>query len=132
MQKEFNFGSWIFLKKNKESKSCIISYGHFINEIYSNTKDKQIDLVNAIFITNYNKEFVSKLLDSYQRIYVVEKVYDSNCLGDDLIKLAFEGKKKCFISKINIKTNKIGFGDKKIIDKKLGIDIETILSKITY
>ncbi|MDE5767354.1 MAG: 1-deoxy-D-xylulose-5-phosphate synthase, partial [Malacoplasma sp.] len=132
IKKEFNFGSWIFLNKSKESKSCIISYGHFINEIYSNIKDKQIDLVNAIFITNYNKEFASKLLDSYQRIYVIEKVYDSNCLGDDLIKLAFEEKKKCLISKINIKTSKIGFGDKKTIDKKLGIDIETILSKITY
>ncbi|MDE5545585.1 MAG: 1-deoxy-D-xylulose-5-phosphate synthase, partial [Malacoplasma sp.] len=127
-QKEFTLGSWIFIKKNKESKTCIISYGHFVNEIYLGIKNKQIDLVNALFLTNYNKEFVNKLLNSYQKIYVVEKVYDSNCLGDDLIKLAFEGKKKCSIIKINIKTNKIGFGDKKTIDKKLGIDIETIIN----
>ncbi len=132
LEKKFDFGSWIYLKKSKESKSCIISYGHIVNEIYENIKEKQVDLVNAIFITAYKKEFVSKLLSSYQRIYVIEKVYNSNCLGDDLIKQAFEEKKKCSISKINIKTNKIGFGNKDIIDKKLGIDIKTIIDKINF
>ncbi|MCF0217713.1 MAG: 1-deoxy-D-xylulose-5-phosphate synthase [Malacoplasma sp.] len=129
-KKEFGFGSWVYVLKNIEAKTCVISYGNMINELNPILSNLRIDLINAIFITYYNVEFVTRILSLYKNVFVVEKVFDSNCLGDDLIKIAFDNKLNCKIQKINIATFEIGFGDKKSIDKKIGIDIDSITKKI--
>ncbi|BAC43863.1 1-deoxy-D-xylulose-5-phosphate synthase [Malacoplasma penetrans] len=130
VKKEFSFGSWVYALQTKESKTCIISYGDIINDLKKEIKTKSIDLINAVFITNYQKENVLRILSTYKNIYVVEKVFDSNCLGDDLIILANENKLSCNIKKINIRNNKIGFGNKEDIDKKLNIDMNSIFAEI--
>lgn len=130
--KKLAFGSWVYVVKKKEAKTLIVSYGDIINDLKNSIGSKELDLINAIFITGYNKEQLEKIFSKYKKIYVVEKVYDSNCLGDDLINYAYVNKKDCIIEKINIKTNDIGFGSRKIIDKKLGIDTDSIFEKIIY
>lgn len=122
---EFNFGEWIHVQ-NKNSNSLIISYGNIINELSKRYKNKKIDIINAIFLTKYDINFVLKILKKYMNIYVIEKTYYVSNLYSDLLKISFENKIKVNIKSISIKTNEIGFGSKEIIDKKLNIDFDSI------
>ena len=126
----FNFGDWVYLQKVKGSKTLIISYGQIINELYKVYENKNIDIVNAIFLTYYDLEQVKQILKSYQKIYVVEKVYFANNLYTDLVLIAYNNKIKTDIESICIKNSKVSFGQKEIIDKLLKIDINSITSKI--
>lgn len=132
IKKEFNFGSWLYVSQTKGAKTCIISYGDMVNDLKNKIANKAIDLINAIFITNYRKENILKILSNYKNIYVVEKVYDSNCLADDLLIIANQHKLTCNIKKINITSSKIGFGSKKDIDKKLKIDLDSIFEQMQF
>lgn len=129
--KDFEFGDWIWIIKKLGSKKCIISYGNIINEFITKTTDKMdFDLINAIFITSYKKDQVIKILKKYRTIFVAEKVIDNNCLANDLIQIAYENKIEIKIVKFNVKISEVGFGNKKSIDKKLNLDVDTIIKKV--
>lgn len=127
----FSFGEWIWVQKKLGVKKCLITYGQHVNdfnEVISSTHD--IDLINALFITSYNLDLVISVLKKYKQIFVVEPIIDNGCLANDLINIAYEKNISCRIFKFNIRHTNIGFGNKKIIDKKLGLDVEYILNKI--
>lgn len=127
----FDFGDWIWIFKKLGAKKCIISYGNIINELVKEINDSHdFDLINAIFVTGYRKQMILKILNKYKHIFVVEKVVDNGCLGNDLIQIAFEHKINVKITKINIKDNFIEYGIKKVIDKKLKIDVESIIRQV--
>lgn len=126
---KFNIGDWIEIISNN-NKKLIISYGICINDIIDNIKDKGIDLINAIYITSYDKDKVLQYLKKYKEIYVIEKCYYENNLYTDLVSIIYENKINANIFSYCIKTNKIGFGSKITIEKKLNIDISEIIQEI--
>lgn len=128
---EFQYGDWVWINKKLGSKKCIISYGDMINEFkkYIN-ENHDFDLINAIFITNYNKNNLIKTLNKYKTIFVVEKIVDTGCLANDLINFAYKNNLKVNIVKFNIKNNYIQYGNKTEINKILGFDAQDIIKKI--
>ncbi|MEG0123979.1 MAG: 1-deoxy-D-xylulose-5-phosphate synthase [Malacoplasma sp.] len=126
----FIFGSWLEVVSNG-NKKLIISYGNSINEIKKEIKNKNIDLINSIYITHYDTKKVIQYLKKYKEIYVIEKCYYENNLYTDLVKIIYENKITTNIFSYCIKTNKIGFGTKSRIDGNLNIDIKKIISDIT-
>lgn len=125
----FNIGDWSKVISNNNEK-LIISYGVSINEIKGKIQDKNIDLINAIYITGYDKDKVAEYLKKYKKIYVIEKCYYENNLYTDLVYIIYEKKINTNISSYCIKTNKIGFGSKSRIEEKLNIDIGKIIDEI--
>lgn len=129
-QYKINFGDWIKLQEKNNSLVCLISYGDMVNKLYTELQDTNIDIYNSIFINGFNEENVLNLLKRYKKIYVAEKVYYQNSLAEKLKLICFDNKINTPIISFSIKTPNIGFGSKKIIDEKLGIDIKTIINKI--
>lgn len=130
--KDFEFGDWIWVNKRLGSKKCIISYGNIINELKKEINENHdFDLINAIFINNYNPNMVLKILNKYKTIFVVEKVVDTGCLANDLINIIYENNLKTKVIKINIKNNFIEFGNKIDVDKMLGFDVKNIMDIVT-
>lgn len=127
---DFEYGDWIFMQKKDNSKTLIITYGDLVNNLVDYYNNKEVDLLNAIFLTNYDKQNLIKILQNYKNIYVVENVYYVNNLYFDIVKLLYESKICLEIHSICITNSKIGFGQKDIIDKQINMDIESIVSKI--
>lgn len=129
ISQNFNIGDWLMVISNN-NKKLIISYGISINEIRDNIKDKNIDLINAIYITGYDRNNVITYLKKYKEIYIIEKCYYENNLYTDLVSIIYENKINTNIFSYCIKTNKIGFGSKSKIEKFLNIDINEIIKQI--
>lgn len=127
----FLFGEWKYLIKQNAS-ILIISYGNFINDIKKAivSSNKKIDLINAIYISNFDQKKVVKILKKYKKVFVIEKVYFQNNLYSEIVKLCFENNLNIEIKDYSIKNNAIGFGSKKTIDKKLEIDPNLIIDQI--
>ncbi len=128
----FNFGDWIYLQKKSKSKNLIISYGPIINDLLNHFSNKNIDIVNSIFLTKYNENKVVSILKQYKTIYVVEKVYYQNNLFTDLVLIKNRYDINITIKSICIKNNKIGHGDKESIDKTIKMDLNSIIKEIKF
>ncbi len=118
--KEIRFGQWDYFK-NDSNEVAFITFGPHINDIYRELKNEEVTLINAIFIKNYNKNEVDKLL-IYKKIYIydpysVETGFAANLILD-LIKSGYRGDIKtkciplCYISKGTIEAQ----------EKRVGVD----------
>ncbi|WPL37984.1 1-deoxy-D-xylulose-5-phosphate synthase [Malacoplasma iowae] len=127
---DFNFGDWVY-EIDKKSKTLIISYGHLINEIKNeiDLNKYDTDLVNAIFVTCFDRKKVVNMISKYKKIFVFEKVYYQNNLYDDIARMCFEEKINVQLISISIKNNNVGFGSKNIVDLKNNIDVRTFFKK---
>ena len=124
------FGEWIKVQEKKESTSCLIAYGEIINTLSFELKNENIDIYNSVFIHGFNKENIINILKKYKNIYVVEKVYFQNNLASQIKLFCFENKLNVSVLDFSIYDSNIGFGSKRDIDEKLGIDIKRIINKI--
>ena len=61
---------------------------------------------------------------------MVEKVYFQNNLASQIKLFCFENKLNVSVLDFSIYDSNIGFGSKRDIDEKLGIDIKRIINKI--
>lgn len=126
----FDFGDWILIQNNN-SKNVIITFGPIINTIKEMYSKENVDIINAIFITKYDKDKVYQMLKKYNNIYVVEKIYHQNSLYFDLINMFYNDKKyHPNIISIAINKSEIGYGDKLNVDKKINFDIDYLKKKI--
>lgn len=125
--KKLNFGEWDYVL-NESNEVAFITFGPHLNDIYWALKDKNVTLINSLFIKNYNNEEVTKLL-KYKKIfiydpYTVETGFSAN-LVSDLIKRGFKGDIKiravplAYISKGTIETQ----------EKRLGLDPESVIEE---
>lgn len=81
---KIEWGTWETLKTSS-AKILIISYGPFINMIYEKIASKyNVDLINAIFITGYNKQNLDHIFSKYDHIIVYERIHGSLGLINDL------------------------------------------------
>jgi deoxyxylulose-5-phosphate synthase len=71
---------------NKNAKTCVVSYGPHCNDIaLALRKHPNVDLINAIFITNYHEQNMSQLCRKYNKIIVYERIAGSNGLAQDIM-----------------------------------------------
>ncbi len=123
---EIKFGEWEYMTKNPKAKTCIISFGPFVNAIYATFVNKyDIDIINAVFITGYKEEEIKKIFKKYENIIIYERIYGDKGLASDFYKF----------KAINNLSNKIiamnyhGYlehGTIKSIDKQQKMDLDSI------
>lgn len=121
-------GDWENIISNN-NKTLILSYGPYINLIEQEIINKKmpVDLINAIYITNYN-ELNLKQLHKYEKIIVYERCFKPQ-LGNDITNYFCENKISKNIS-LMAYNNQISFGKLNTLDKKENMDIESIFLKI--
>jgi len=117
------------LINKKNNDICIISYGPIVNAIYQKIQMKA-DLINAIFINNYDSSQIQQVFKKYKKIIIYERVINTNNLASDFYKYAninhFNN-----VEIINMSyTGYPGYGSLATLDKKLKMDLDEIFLKL--
>lgn len=128
---EVKLGEWEFFEKNKNADTVIVTYGPYFNKIHEEFYNKNINLVNAIFITKYNKNNIKNILNKYKKIIIYERIFLDNGLAADFYKES---------NKIKLNNNIISMNYKKIpengstlsLDKENKMDILDIKNNLIY
>lgn len=77
--------NWRLYSDNKKNKKVIVTYGKWVNIFLKIIKKNNlpIDVVNAIFITNYEHSWIDKICSNYKDICVFEEIYGNLGLAND-------------------------------------------------
>ncbi|MGL5640504.1 MAG: 1-deoxy-D-xylulose-5-phosphate synthase [Mycoplasmoidaceae bacterium] len=116
-ESKIKYGEWKYLK-NKNSSTCIISYGNWINKIFEEYKDTKVDILNAIFIHGFDEKKVSNMIRKYKKIIFYERVYKSGTLYNSIIELLNKNNLKIKCELICFQDNNIGFGNSQLLNEK--------------
>lgn len=124
----FKIGEWI-LEKEDSKKTCLISYGPILEDILSNTKDKKITIINAVFQKPLNMDYLRNLL-SYENIiiydpYSIEEGFAYH-LEITLRRLGFNGN----IQTYALKNEFITCGSIEQQLSRYNLDLDSILKEI--
>ncbi len=111
--KTIEFGEWDYVFKNS-TINAFITVGPHLNDIYSLLKDKNVTLINALFLKGYKKEEINKLMN-FKKIYIydpygVETGFASHLIYD-LITNGYKGE-------IKVKAVPLEFIQKGTIDQQ--------------
>lgn len=111
----------------KGNKKCIISNGFMLHKVYNFAKDNNIALIDIFKIKPFNVELFLKLVDGYEKFYVIEEHFISSGIGSIIINALNEKNINLNIVKIGIK-EKFYFenGGREYLHKLAGIDLENI------
>ena len=98
------FGNWQILADNQNNDVCFISYGTHFLHLYEKIRPiKNLSIVNALFISQYDKKNLDWLIARhFHTIIVYERINEENTLGTDIETYFFEqGIKDVKIIKMN-------------------------------
>lgn len=115
---------------NKKSKTVIVSYGPYINKIIDSTQNINVDIINAIYINDYNEDNIKNLFKKYKKIIVYERIKTNNGIVSDLYKYKAKNNLKNEIIEINYYNKNVDSGSTDGIDKRSNMSIENILKAI--
>ena len=123
-------GKWEWFDKY-HSKTLIISYGPYINKIIDEIGDKHhIDVVNAIYINQYDKHELQKVFKQYDKVIVYERIKTNNGLVADLYEYASTHGLKTKIIAMNYYLKDLGHGSTASLDKDTNMDIASIIKNL--
>lgn len=133
IKQQIKMYEWIKIQ-DKKSKICIISYGDYINKIENEFKKYNVDIINAIFQTINDEEYILKMLKKYNHIIFYERIFNSGTLYSDITSIfnANNITTKCY--SLSFKQYNIGIGTEESINKRMSMslkDIKNIIKKIT-
>ena len=125
------FRQWQILQHHVDDQLCFISYGPTYLSIYDALKNHEnVSFVNAMFITGYDKKWLSWLTSQhFKTIVVYERVNNADTLGKDIEQYFFE-------NNINIKVVKMNFSGflfqapESLSDKMMHMDLDSIKETI--
>lgn len=129
VKEKIKIGTWKIIQ-NKKSKSCVISYGDYVNVIKDKFNNLDVDIINAIFQTIKKEDYILDMIKNYKKIYFYERIYNSGTIYNDVISI---------INKYNLKIEcklycfnkaKIGIGTEDSINKKTNMDLEYLYRDI--
>ncbi len=84
---------WEHLLSDKSNKRVIISYGPYCDVIYQALVNKEkCDLINAIYITNYDLIQLHDIFKQYDTIIIYERIHGGLGLAHDLYRFAQRNK----------------------------------------
>lgn len=83
---DINQHEWEFIKLGNKTNIAIITYGPYVNKIlnFIIENNLNIDVINAIFITNYSLDSMKKLLQ-YDYIICYERIFSKLGLYSDVL-----------------------------------------------
>lgn len=123
---QVELGKWIILKEIKDIN--ILSYGDTINELYCKLLNKDVGLINALFVKPIDIELLKKLKNT--KLIIVEEVMKSSSLATLIMQYNFEHNLNIEIKSYAIDDLFVGVGSRKEIKIELGIDVDTVLKKL--
>lgn len=116
---------------DNNNQMVIISYGPYVDKIYNCIIQNNLnaDLVNIIWITNYNFDQLSKIFSKYSKILVYERIYGDFGIFHDLINYK---SKNNLNNKIKLMSfnNFVGNGKNDDLDKSNNMDETAIIKSI--
>lgn len=125
-------GSWQILEEGTDA--VLISYGSFISKSLKIKQNlsKQINLcvVNARYQKPIDESLFNKLLKEYKNIFIYEETTYINSLGSYLVNYANQKQYEGNINVFAIKDEFVKQGKKEEILKVLGLDEQSITSRI--
>ncbi|MGL5246535.1 MAG: 1-deoxy-D-xylulose-5-phosphate synthase [Mycoplasmoidaceae bacterium] len=124
-ESKIKYGEWKYLK-NKNSLTCIISYGNWINKIYYEYKDYKVDILNAIFIHGFDEKKVINMIKKYKKIIFYERVYKAGTLYNSIVELLNKNNLKIKCELICFQDNNIGFGNSQLLNEKNNMLVQEI------
>lgn len=128
--KEIKVGTWEYLKKSKNNKKVIISYGVDINDIFEKFKGEEVSIINARYIKPIDKNILKELINDKSDIYVYETNIKTNSLGTNILEY-FNHKEATNKIKITGIDNKyIEQGKINELKKLVNLDINSVIEDI--
>ena len=121
-----DFGKWKIIKKISDIN--IITYGNDVNEFNEEIKDKEIGLINALFI----KPIDTNLIDSLngKKVIIYEQVIENGSLGESVLKYIYENNLNINLKRYFI-DGTIKEGTTSEIKDQLGLNIKEIVKSIS-
>ena len=123
---EVKYGKWNII--NKINKVNIISYGDTITELKQKLNNKDVGLINAIFVKPIDLDLLIELKNT--KLIVIEEVMKIGSLASIIMKYNFEYNLNLYIVSYGIDDVYLNCGSRKELKKELGIDIDSILKKL--
>ncbi|MGL4948289.1 MAG: 1-deoxy-D-xylulose-5-phosphate synthase [Mycoplasma sp.] len=122
---------WEKMIEENSNDTIVISYGPYINKIYNQIKKENlnVDLVNAIFVTQYNQEWIKNICAKYKNIIIYERMYGNTGLACDFYEYVNVNKISSSIHAMNYKTIIEG-GSTDSLDKKNQMHINDLVNLI--
>lgn len=125
---QFQDFEWMIDNNNK---ILILSYGPYVDRIYNLIiqNNLNVDLVNIIWITNYNSKQLANIFEKYPYILVYERIYGDFGIFHDLIKYKSQYNLNNEIKLMSF-NNFVGNGKNDDLDKLNNMDETTIIKAI--
>lgn len=128
--KELPVGKWEYLKKNKNCKKTVISYGTDILKLKEMLDDKDINIINARYIKPIDKDILKELIKNGDKIYVYEANIKTNSLGTNILEY-FNYKEALNKVKITgIDNQFVNHGKIKELKKNIYLDLDYVVDDI--
>ncbi|MGL4951840.1 MAG: 1-deoxy-D-xylulose-5-phosphate synthase [Mycoplasma sp.] len=127
---QVKINEWEYLI-NSNAKTVVITYGPIANSFFDviNKNKLNCDLINAIFITKYNKFWLKLIFEKYKNIIVYERIYDNHGLVSDLFEYSCLNNSHVNIIPFNYKEI-VGYGSTAVLDKKNRMDMDHLVNFI--
>lgn len=110
------------------SEVNIITYGEYINELKEELKDKNVGLINALFIKPLDDELLKSL--SGKKVIVVEEVIEGGSLGSMILIHNSKEDLNMHVKLMNISDSYPELGNRQELKRAFKIDKESILDEI--
>ncbi len=121
-----SYGKWNIIYPIQDIN--IISYGDTITELYNKLANKNVGLINAIFVKPVDLELLLKLKS--KKIIVIEEVMKIGSLSSLIMQYNFEYDLNLKIDAYGVDDKFIECGTRKELKEDLGIDIDSIIKKL--
>lgn len=120
------FGKWNIIKDIQDVN--IISYGDSITELTEKLHNKNVGLINAIFVKPVDLDLLYKLKG--KKIIIIEEVMKIGSLASLIMQYNFQYNLDLSIVSYGIDDVYIECGSRKELKEDLGIDIDSIIEKL--
>lgn len=126
VSEDIDFGKWKIIKKISDIN--IITYGSDVNEFNEIVKDKEIGLINALFIKPIDTDLIDSL--NGKTVIIYEQVIENGSLGESVLKYIYENNLNIKLKRYFI-VGSIKEGTTSEIKDQLGLNIKEIVKSIS-